>query len=108
MNRDLKENGIGLYWEWRTFQYENQHEWGHGVRKLWVIAEVTVRRSVGYSLVSCKREIKIEGYIGTRAWSLLKFGLGFCVKLEDGVTEPVKLNGLLETSSRRLPWWPSG
>ena len=37
---------------------------------------------------------------------LLNFDLRFCIKLEDSVMEPVKLNGLLETSSRRLPWWP--
>jgi len=72
---DLKENGIGLYWEWRTFQYENQHEWEHRVRKLWVISEVTARRSDGYSLVSCKREIKIEAYTETRAWETLELWL---------------------------------
>ena len=75
MKWDLKENGIGLYWEWRTFQYENQQEWGHGVRKLWVISEVTARRLDSYSLVSCKREIKIEAYTETRAWETLELWL---------------------------------
>lgn len=87
----MKDNGIGLCWDWRTFQYEEQHEWGHGGRKLWVISEVAARRLVGYSMILCKRETKIEGYIGTRAWRILNFGLRFCIKLEDGVREQVKV-----------------
>lgn len=36
----LRKNAVGLSWGWRTFQYEEQHEWGPRGRKLWAIYEV--------------------------------------------------------------------
>ena len=52
----LRDNGIGLCLDWKTFQDEGQHECGQRSRKLWVISEVWQ----SYSIVLGKREMEIE------------------------------------------------